>query len=84
MNPELRILAQKGMNPDLYAAAQLGDWAVIGRFSGKFPTQRTPKGNTVLHVLAQSRDSANVVQSILARNCCWLMAKNARGETALH
>ncbi|XP_027098018.1 protein ACCELERATED CELL DEATH 6-like [Coffea arabica] len=84
MNPELRILAQKGMNPDLYAAAQLGDWAVIGRFSGKFPTQRTPKGNTVLHVLAQSCDSADVVQRILARNCCLLMKKNARGETALH
>ncbi|XP_027099210.2 protein ACCELERATED CELL DEATH 6-like [Coffea arabica] len=84
MDPELRKLAQKGMNPELYAAAQLGDWAVIRRFSGKFLAQRTPIGNTVLHVLAQSCDSADVVQSILARNCCLLTAKNARGETALH
>ncbi|XP_027099397.2 protein ACCELERATED CELL DEATH 6 [Coffea arabica] len=84
MDPELLILAQKGMNPELYAAAQLGEWAVIRRFSGKFLTQRTPKRNTVLHVLAQSCDSADVVQRILARNGSLLTVKNARGETALH
>nr|XP_027096246.1 ankyrin repeat-containing protein At5g02620-like [Coffea arabica] len=84
MDPELRKLAQKGMNPELYAAAQLGDWAVIRRFSGKFLALKTPKGNTVLHVLAQSCDSADAVRHILARNCCLLMAKSACGETALH
>ncbi|CDP16300.1 unnamed protein product [Coffea canephora] len=72
------------MNPDLYAAAQLGDWAVIRRFSGKVLAQRTPKRNTVLHVLAQSCDSADAVRHILAQNGSLLTVKNARGETALH
>ncbi|XP_027099451.1 protein ACCELERATED CELL DEATH 6-like [Coffea arabica] len=72
------------MHPELYAAAQSGDWGLLGKFSDELHDQRTPKRNTVLHVLAQSCDSADAVRHILARNCCLLMAKNARGETALH
>ncbi|XP_027152356.1 ankyrin repeat-containing protein At5g02620-like [Coffea eugenioides] len=84
MDPELCKLAQKGMKPELYVAAQLADPGELERFSEKLLCQRTPKRNTVLHVLAQSCDSADAVRHILKRNCCLLMAKNCRGETALH
>ncbi|XP_027099214.1 protein ACCELERATED CELL DEATH 6-like [Coffea arabica] len=53
-------------------------------FSDDFYSQHTPAKDTVLHVLAQSCDSANVVQLILAGHGHLLMKLNKRGETALH
>ena len=72
------------MDPELYAAAQSGNWVVMESFSDDFYTQHTPVEDTVLHVLAQSCDSANVVQLILDRHGRLLMKLNKRGETALH
>nr|XP_027096241.1 ankyrin repeat-containing protein ITN1-like [Coffea arabica] len=72
------------MDPELYAAAQSGNWVVMESFSDDFYTQHTPVEDTVLHVLAQSCDSANVVQLILAGHGRLLMKLNKRGETALH
>ncbi|XP_027153995.1 ankyrin repeat-containing protein At5g02620-like [Coffea eugenioides] len=72
------------MDPELYAAAQSGNWVVMKRFSDYFYSQHTPVKDTVLHVLAQSCDSANVVQLILDRHGRLLMKLNKRGETALH
>ncbi|XP_027153155.1 protein ACCELERATED CELL DEATH 6-like isoform X1 [Coffea eugenioides] len=54
------------------------------RFSDYFYSQHTPVKDTVLHVLAESCDSANVVQLILAGHGRLLMKLNKRGETALH
>ncbi|XP_027152360.1 ankyrin repeat-containing protein At5g02620-like [Coffea eugenioides] len=72
------------MDPELYAAAQSGNWVVMKRFSDYFYSQHTPVKDTVLHVLAESCDSANVVQLILAKHGRLLMKLNKRGETALH
>ncbi|XP_027152357.1 ankyrin-3-like [Coffea eugenioides] len=66
------------------AAAQSGNWVVMESFSDDFYTQHTPVEETVLHVLAESCDSANVVQLILAGHGRLLMKLNKRGETALH
>ncbi|XP_027153680.1 protein ACCELERATED CELL DEATH 6-like [Coffea eugenioides] len=72
------------MDPELYTAAHLGDWVLMKRFSGNFYSQKTSTGNTVLHVLAQFCDSAEVARHILAGHFCLLMKKNVHGETALH
>ncbi|XP_027152355.1 protein ACCELERATED CELL DEATH 6-like [Coffea eugenioides] len=72
------------MDPELYAAAQSGNWVVMESFSDDFYTQHTPVEDTVLHVLAESCDSENVVQLILAGHGRLLMKLNKRGETALH
>ncbi|XP_027153153.1 ankyrin repeat-containing protein At5g02620-like [Coffea eugenioides] len=72
------------MHPTLYAAAESGDWLVMASFSDYYYSQHTPAKDTVLHVLAQSCDSANVVQLILAGHGRLLMKLNRRGETALH
>ncbi|XP_027158327.1 ankyrin repeat-containing protein At5g02620-like [Coffea eugenioides] len=72
------------MHPTLYAAAESGDWLVMASFSDYFYSQHTPAKDTVLHVLAQSCDSANVVQDILDGHGRLLMKLNKRGETALH
>ena len=72
------------MHAELYAAAQSGNWVVMRIFSDYFSSQHTPVKDTVLHVLAQSCDSANLVQLILAGHGRLLMKLNKQGETALH
>ncbi|CDP16302.1 unnamed protein product [Coffea canephora] len=73
------------MHPDLYRAAQSGNWDEIQKFANKLYSQRNAGGNSVLHVVAwQCSNSADAVTRILEREPRLLLIRNDQDETALH
>ncbi|CAI9116135.1 OLC1v1017211C2 [Oldenlandia corymbosa var. corymbosa] len=80
----LAVRGTRHMDPDLYRAAQTGNWEAIQRFPPDLYKQLTPNGNTLLHVLAQSGDhSAEAVKNVLAKEPYQAVTRNTNRETPL-
>ncbi|KAL3501980.1 hypothetical protein ACH5RR_036429 [Cinchona calisaya] len=81
---------KRPMDPELYRAAQSGNWEGIIKDLAEedhhsYYYQQTPTGNTILHVLAQSScDASEAAKKILAKKPHLALKKNARFETPLH
>ena len=72
------------MDPELYRAAESGDLSLIGQYRNQINTQKTGNGNTVLHLLAEFRDSSSGVEQIFAINPDLLLKLNIDRQTPLH
>ena len=72
------------MDPQLYRAAQEGNWDVIRRFESQLNTQKTGRKNNVFHVVAEFSNPSFVVEQILKIKPKLLLQLNMASDNYLH